>query len=58
MKLGGSANLTEPMPERPKGMHRRTYRRLYERAVGREQAFLAGTLSMFASFEQKISLVL
>jgi hypothetical protein len=58
MKLGASANLTEPLPERPKGMHRRTYRRLYGRAVGREQAFLAGTLSTFASFEQKISLVL
>ena len=55
MKLGGSANLTEPLPERPKGMHWRTYGRLYARAAGREQAFLASTLSMLTSFEQQIS---
>jgi hypothetical protein len=28
-KLGGSANLMEPSPERPKGMHWRTYERLW-----------------------------
>lgn len=28
-KLGGSANMTEPFPEKPKGMHWRTYSRLY-----------------------------
>jgi hypothetical protein len=55
MKLGGSANLTEPLPERPKGMHWRTYSRLYIRAAGREQAFLAGTLSTLTSLEQQIS---
>ena len=32
MKLGGSANLCEPFPEKPKGMHRRTYQRLQARA--------------------------
>lgn len=34
-RLGGGRNLLEPIPERPKGMHWRTYRRLhseYERA--------------------------
>jgi hypothetical protein len=55
MKLGGSANLTEPLPERPKGMHWRTYGRLYTRAAGREQAFLGGALSTLTSFEQRIS---
>ncbi len=28
-RLGGSANMTEPFPERPKGMHHDTYMRLF-----------------------------
>ena len=28
-KLGGSANMSEPFPKRPKGMHHRTYMRLF-----------------------------
>jgi len=34
-RLGGSANLIEPFPEKPKGMHHKTYWRLlleYEKA--------------------------
>ena len=28
-KPGGSVNMTEPFPDKPKGMHHRTYRRLF-----------------------------
>jgi hypothetical protein len=28
-RLGGSANMTEPFPEKPKGMHLKTYMRLF-----------------------------
>lgn len=30
IRLGGGADLSKPFPERPKGMHRRTYKRLHE----------------------------
>jgi hypothetical protein len=33
MRLGGSANLFEPFPQKPRGMHRRTYYRLIVRAM-------------------------
>jgi hypothetical protein len=33
MRLGGSANLAEPFPERPRGMHRRTFYRLFNKAA-------------------------
>jgi|GEM_PF-3430472 len=31
-RLGGSANLSEPFPEKPKGMHRKTYYQLRQKA--------------------------
>ena len=36
MRLGGSADMTEPFPEKARGMHRRTYLRLRERAEAAE----------------------
>ena len=32
MRLGGSDDPLEPFPQKPRGMHRRTYRRLREQA--------------------------
>jgi hypothetical protein len=32
VRLGGSANLLDPFPAKPKGMHWRTYRHLRARA--------------------------
>lgn len=55
MKIGGSANLTEPLPEKPKGMHWRTYSRLYIQAAGRERVFLADYAGLLTSLEQQIS---
>jgi hypothetical protein len=55
LKLGGSPSLADPFPEKPNGMHWRTYSRLYIRAAGREQAFLADTLNMLTAFEEQIS---
>ncbi len=37
MRLGGSANLLEPFPEKPRGMRRRTYHRLLARAVAAQE---------------------
>ena len=40
-RLGGTANLTKPFPERPKGMHRSNYARWREKADAAQQAGLA-----------------
>jgi hypothetical protein len=41
MRLGGSANLSEPLPGRPRGMHRWTYRRLLARAMAAQERSVA-----------------
>jgi hypothetical protein len=55
MQLGGSANLAEPLPDKPKGMHWRTYSRLYRQAAAREQGFLAGAVNMLTSLDKSNS---
>jgi len=55
MKLGGSANLTEPLPERPKGMHRRTYRRYYDKASVSEGAVMAGIVGLLDRVERRVN---
>ena len=39
-RLGGSANLMEPFPARPKGMHWSTYLRLYQHCINAEMKYL------------------
>ena len=40
-RLGGTANLTAPFPDRPKYMHRSTYSRWRDKAAAAEQAGVA-----------------
>jgi hypothetical protein len=37
MRLGGSANLSDPFPKKSRGMHRWTYSRLFARGVVSEE---------------------
>jgi hypothetical protein len=41
-RLGGSGNTTEPFPERPKGMHLKTHRRLLREPHDAEMEQLTG----------------
>jgi hypothetical protein len=48
-RLGGSASLIKPFPSKPKGMHCRTYSRLYLKARSAE---LVGMEAMLAQLER------
>jgi hypothetical protein len=41
MRLGGSANLLEPFPKKPRGMHRWTYYRLSAKAMAAHERSIA-----------------
>ena len=53
-RLGGSANMTAPFPERPKGMHHETYWRLREEHDEAEMEQLAGMREWLDKLERKV----
>ncbi len=53
-KVGGSANMMEPFPEKPKGMHWTTYERLWWEHHEAEMAQLIGMREWLDKLEQKV----
>ncbi len=54
-RLGGSANMMDPFPERPKGMHHDTYMRLFWEHHEAEWEHLAGMREELNKLQQQIS---
>jgi hypothetical protein len=53
-RLGGSANMTKPFPEKPKGMHHETYWRLREEHDEAEMAQLACMREWLDKMKKKV----
>ena len=53
-RLGGSANMTKPFPEKPKGMHWKTYERLWWEHHEAEMEQLAGMRECLERLEKKV----
>jgi hypothetical protein len=53
-RLGGSANMMEPFPEKPKGMHWKTYERLWWEHHEAEMEQLIGMKAWLDKFEKKV----
>jgi hypothetical protein len=53
-RLGGSANMRKPFPERPKGMHHETYWRLREEHNEAEMAQLVAMREWLDKLEKKV----
>jgi hypothetical protein len=53
-RLGGSANMTKPFPEKPKGMHWRTYERLWWEHDEADMERLAGLREWLDRLERKV----
>jgi hypothetical protein len=54
-RLGGSANMTEPFPEKPKGMHHDTYMRLFWEHHEAEWEHLAGMRARMDKLQRQVS---
>ena len=52
-RLGGKANSLEPVPEKPSGMHWRTYRRLVAKLRVAEAAWAARTLESLERLDRR-----
>jgi hypothetical protein len=54
-RLGGSANMIEPFPPRPKGMHLKTYMRLWREHDKAEQQYTEIMLADLKKMKSQLS---